>query len=65
MEERKKKKENLKDNIHKVKKIMEEKENMDKKVEILKELIRKGKYNVSPEEVAKKMLEFFSKNKKS
>ncbi len=33
------------------------------KIQKLKELIEKGEYNVSPEEVAEKMLRFFKKNR--
>lgn len=33
------------------------------KIRKLKELIERGEYKVSPEEIAEKMLEFFRKNK--
>ncbi len=33
------------------------------KIRKLKELIERGEYNISPEEVAEKMLEFFKKKK--
>jgi len=33
------------------------------KIQKLKELIEKGEYKVSPEDIAEKMLEFFKKNR--
>ncbi len=33
------------------------------KIQKIKELIQRGEYQISPEEIAEKMLEFFKKNK--
>jgi anti-sigma28 factor (negative regulator of flagellin synthesis) len=51
----------IKEDIGKLKDSMKKKDNLDKRVELIKSLIRKGEYNIPPEDVAKKMLEFFSK----
>jgi anti-sigma28 factor (negative regulator of flagellin synthesis) len=61
----KKNKKYIKENIDKLKKSMKRKDNLDKKVELIKRLIQKGEYSIPPEDIAKKMLEYFAKVNKN
>ncbi len=55
----------IKENIDKLKNSMKKKDNLDKKVELIKKLIQKGEYSIPPEDIAKKMLEYFAKINKN
>ncbi len=48
------------EDIKKIEKVLRQKHlEKQEKIRRIKELIEKGEYNVSPDEVAKKMLEYF------